>query len=70
MTRKYSLVIEGEPGSYSAYVPEIETILVTGGTIHEITTRAKEAIQLYWEYAPGGAPPAVTVQEIDVELPA
>ena len=29
MTRKYSLAIEGEPGSYSAYVPELPTILVT-----------------------------------------
>src|SRR4051812_1601100 len=33
MTRKYSLVIEGEPGSYSAYVPELRTIVVTGETL-------------------------------------
>ncbi len=30
MTRKYSLVIEGAVGSYSAYVPELPTIRVTG----------------------------------------
>ncbi len=29
MTRKYSLVIEGDPAEYSAYVPELPTILVT-----------------------------------------
>ena len=29
MTRKYSLVIEREAGSYSAYVPELRSILVT-----------------------------------------
>jgi predicted RNase H-like HicB family nuclease len=36
MTRKYSIVIEGDPTGYSAYVPELPTILVTG--------RAAEAI--------------------------
>jgi hypothetical protein len=30
MTRKYSLVIEGVSVGYSAYVPELPTILVTG----------------------------------------
>jgi predicted RNase H-like HicB family nuclease len=70
MTRKYTLVIEGKPGSYGAYVPELETILVTGRTIKEIKTRAKEAIELWWEYAPSAARPAVRVQEIEVELPA
>lgn len=29
MIRKYSLVIEGDDGGYSAYVPELPTILVT-----------------------------------------
>lgn len=43
MTRKYSLLIEGGPAGYSAYVPELPTILVTGGSIDELTARAKEA---------------------------
>ena len=49
MTRKYSLVIEGDPTGYSAYVPELPTILVTGRSLEELTTRATEAIRLYWE---------------------
>lgn len=35
MTREYSLAIEGEPGSYSACVPELPTILVTGQSLDE-----------------------------------
>jgi len=49
MTRKYSLVIEGDPTGYSAYVPELPTILVTGRSLEELTTRATEAIRLYRE---------------------
>ena len=37
MTRKYSLVIEGVSASYSAYVPELPTILVTGRSVEELT---------------------------------
>ena len=36
MTRKYSLVIEGNEEGYSAYVPELPSILVTGGSMDEI----------------------------------
>ena len=36
MTRKYSLVIEGSEAGFSAYVPELPTILVTGKSIDEI----------------------------------
>ena len=39
MTRKYSLVIEGDPTGYSAYVPELPTILVTGRSVEELTDR-------------------------------
>jgi predicted RNase H-like HicB family nuclease len=49
MTRKYSLIIEGDASSYSAYVPELPTILVTGQSLDELTVRATEAIRLYWE---------------------
>jgi len=49
MTRKYSLVIEGDPTGYSAYVPELPTILVTARSHEERTTRAAEAIRLYFE---------------------
>ncbi|MGA2740839.1 MAG: type II toxin-antitoxin system HicB family antitoxin [Bryobacteraceae bacterium] len=46
MTRKYSLVIEGNEAGYSAYAPELPTILVTGGSMDELSARAKEAICL------------------------
>jgi predicted RNase H-like HicB family nuclease len=45
MTRKYSLVIEGDPIGYSAYVPELPTILVTGRSVEELTDHAAEAIR-------------------------
>jgi predicted RNase H-like HicB family nuclease len=49
MTRKYSLVIEGDPNGYSAHVPEPPTILVTGRSLDELTHRAGEAVRVYWE---------------------
>ena len=70
MTRTYSLVIEGEPGSYSAYVPELPTIVVTGRSEEELANRAREAIQLYWEELSSERSPTASRREIDVELPA
>jgi predicted RNase H-like HicB family nuclease len=70
MTRKYTLVIDGKPGAYGAYLPEIETILITGRTIDEITARAKKAIRLYWEHAPQVDAPPARVRTIEVEVPA
>ncbi len=69
MTRKYTLAIEGEPGSYSAYVPELPAVLVTGQTMEELTARAGEAIRLYWETVSADLAPAAVVREIEVELP-
>ena len=46
MIRKYSLVIEGKEGGFSAYVPELPAILVTGKSMDELTERATEAIKL------------------------
>jgi predicted RNase H-like HicB family nuclease len=68
MTRKYSLVIEGDSSGYSAYVPELPTILVTGATEAEITARAAEAIQLYWESMKLQYSSTALVREIEVEL--
>jgi predicted RNase H-like HicB family nuclease len=72
MTRKYCLLIEGDEGGYSAYVPELPTILVTGHSIEELTTRAKEAIRLYWDNLEADRTPGSMLREIelDVELPA
>ena len=70
MTRKYSLVIEGDESGYSAYVPELPTILVTGQSLDELTARAKEAILFYWSALEPARSPTSLVQEIEVELPA
>jgi predicted RNase H-like HicB family nuclease len=70
MKRSYSLAIEGEPGSYSAYVPELPAILVTGRSVDELTSRAGEAIRLYLEYTHADISPASMLREIEVELPA
>jgi predicted RNase H-like HicB family nuclease len=70
MTRKYSLVMESGPSGFSAYVPELPSILVTGRTTEELTARAAGAIQLYWEVIHADRSPTATLHEIDVELPA
>ena len=72
MTRKYSLVIEGDSTGYSAYVPELPAILVTGGSIEELTARAKDAIRVYWESLPMDRSATSMLREIEVavELPA
>ncbi len=70
MTRKYSLVIEGDPTGYSAYVTELPTILVTAQSIEELTGRASEAIRVYWEAASTERSPTSMLREIEVELPA
>jgi len=70
MTRTYSLVIEGDPGGYSAYVPELPTIIVTGASIEDLTERARDAIRLYWDAVSSDRSPTSTIREIDVELSA
>ena len=70
MKRTYSLAIEGEPGSYSAYVPELPAILVTGQSLEEVTARASEAIRLYWESIRMDVSPTSMLREIEVEIPA
>ena len=69
MIRKYSLVIEGDESGYSAYVPELPTIVVTGKSIEELTVLAKQAVRLYWETMQTDRSPSSTVREIEVELP-
>ena len=69
MIRTYSLIIEGDSAGYSGYVPELPTILVTGSSIEDLTARAKEAIQLYWETLHTDRSPGSTVREIEVEVP-
>ena len=70
MTRKYSLVIEGDPTGYSAYVPELPAILVTGQSVEELTARATGAIRAYLESVQTDRSPTSTIREIEVDLPA
>ena len=69
MTRTYSLLIEGAESGYSAHVPELPTILVTGKSVEELTRRASEAIRLYWETTHTEVSSTAFRKEIDVELP-
>ena len=69
MTRKYSLLIEGDASGYSAHVPELPAILVTGKSIDELRGRAIEAIQLWWESNEPTMSPTAVQTEIEVELP-
>lgn len=55
---------------FSAHVPELPSILVTGDSVEQLRTRAVEAIQLYWDVLRAERSPTSTVAEIDVELPA
>ena len=69
MIRKYTLLIEGDESGYSAHVPELPAILVTGKSMNELTVRATEAIQLWWESSDLKASPTATRTEIELELP-
>lgn len=70
MKRSYSLAIEGEPGSYSAYVPELPAVLVTGGSLDELTALAGEAIRVYLEFIRSDISPGSMLREIEIKLPA
>ena len=69
MTRTYSLLIEGDESGYSAHVPELPTILVTGKSVEELTRRASEAIRVYLESTQAEVSPTAFRKEIEVELP-
>jgi len=70
MTRTYSLVIEGDETGFSAYVPELPSILVTSRSMDELTALATEAIRVYWTALQEDRSPTSQVKEIEVELPA
>jgi len=70
MTRKYSLVIEGDEAGYSAYVSELPTIMVTGRSMDELTARAREAVRLYLNSVDQERSPTAQLREIEVDLSA
>ncbi len=44
---RYAIVIEGEPGHYSAYVPDLPGCVSAGETMDNVTHELAEAIQLH-----------------------
>jgi predicted RNase H-like HicB family nuclease len=60
--------MEGDAAGYSAYVPELPAIAVTGGSIEDLVAHAKKAIQLYWETLHADRYPGSTVREIEAEI--
>ena len=61
--------MESGPVGYSAYVPELPSILVTGRSTEELAVRAAEAIKVYWEVLRAERSPTSVLFEIEVELP-
>ena len=62
--------MERGPAGYSGCVPELPSILVTGGSVEELTTRTAEAIRIYWDVLSAERSPTSELREIEVELPA
>lgn len=46
---RYAVVIEGEPGEYSAFVPDLPGCVAAGDTIEEILQEIQEAIRMHIE---------------------
>jgi len=45
----YAVVIEGEPGCFSAYVPALPGCVATGRTVEQIEDRIRNAIRMHIE---------------------
>jgi predicted RNase H-like HicB family nuclease len=44
---RYAIVIEGEPGNYSAYVPDLPGCVAVGDTVEEVRAEMQEAIRFH-----------------------
>lgn len=44
---RYAIVIEGEPGNYSAYVPDLPGCVTVGETLEETRREMQEAIRFH-----------------------
>ena len=44
---RYAIVIEGEAGHYSTYVPDLPGCVAAGESIDDVTHDIAEAIQMY-----------------------
>jgi predicted RNase H-like HicB family nuclease len=43
----YAVIIEGEPGSFSAYVPDLPGCVATGRSVEEIEDRIRDAMRMH-----------------------
>ena len=66
---RYAIVIEKAEGNYSAYVPDLLGCVATGGTIEEVESQIREAIEFHLEgMREDGTPippPASRVEYVD-----
>lgn len=64
----YLVIIEGEPGNYSAYVPDLPGCITVGETLDEVESNMQDAIRLYLEETTrrGAVPPKATTRAISV----
>ena len=46
---RYAIVIEKAEGNYSAYVPDLPGCVATGGTLEEVESQIREAIEFHLE---------------------
>lgn len=46
---RYAMIIEGELGDYSAYVPDLPGCITMGATPEEVRENMREAIQFHVE---------------------
>ena len=49
MGKTYTVLIEQSSTGFAGYVPDLPTILVTGGTTEEVLEGLREAIYIYHE---------------------
>jgi len=67
----YTVIIEGDDASFSAYVPDLPGCVATGRSADEVEARIREAIRLHVQSLeehgePVPEPTAVAVRSVDV----
>ncbi len=67
---RYAIVIEKAEGNFSAYVPDLPGCIATGGTVKEVESQIREAIEFHLEgMREDGTPippPASRVEYVDI----
>lgn len=68
----YLVIIEGEQGNYSAYVPDLPGCITVGETRQEIESNVREAIDAYLQeiVRRGQSAPQASTQAFTVSIAA